>query len=73
MLVLSRKGGESVYIGPGIHVKVLAIRGGTVKLGFEAPPEVAIHREEVQRTVESAAPRAPRKRSPNAICLAGVS
>ncbi len=47
MLVLSRKNGESVWISHGIEVKVLAIRGSTVKLGFSAPPEVLIRREEV--------------------------
>ncbi len=69
MLVLSRRNGESVCIGPGIHVKVLAIRGGTVKLGFEAPPEVSIRREEVQRSADTAAP--PR-RTAEALFLAGV-
>ncbi len=52
MLVLSRKNGESVWISHGIEVKVLAIRGSTVKLGFSAPPEVLIRREEVLSTRE---------------------
>ena len=48
MLVLSRKKGECVRIGPSIEVKVLELRGGRVKLGFFAPPDVAIHRDEIQ-------------------------
>ena len=48
MLVLSRKTGECVRIGPSIEVKVLELRGGRVKLGFSAPPEVAIQRDEIQ-------------------------
>ena len=47
MLVLTRKDGESVQIGEGISVKVLAISGNRVKLGFSAPPEVAIRRKEI--------------------------
>jgi carbon storage regulator len=47
MLVLTRKDGESVQIGEGISVKVLAISGNRVKLGFSAPPEVTIRRKEI--------------------------
>lgn len=47
MLVLSRKRGERVVIGQDIHVTVLEVRGGRVKLGFECPMEVPIHRQEV--------------------------
>lgn len=49
MLVLSRKKGEQVVIGPNIVLTVLDVRGQTVKLGFVAPGEIPIHREEVQR------------------------
>lgn len=47
MLVLSRARGEKVVIGENITVTVLDVRGDRVKLGFEGPPEVAIHRQEV--------------------------
>jgi carbon storage regulator len=53
MLVLSRKNGESVVVGgaEGFHrllkVRVLEIRGASVKLGFEADPGVPVHRQEV--------------------------
>jgi carbon storage regulator len=47
MLVLTRKGGESVQIGEGISVKVLAISGNRVKLGFSAPSDVSIRRKEI--------------------------
>jgi carbon storage regulator CsrA len=48
MLVLSRKNGECVQIGAGIEVKVLEISGGKVKLGFTAPPNVSIQRNEIR-------------------------
>lgn len=73
MLVLSRKNGESVCISHGIQVKVLAIRGGTVKLGFDAPADVVIRREEIQSVTEPLAAHVARKGVPKAICLAGAS
>jgi carbon storage regulator len=48
MLVLSRKAGERLMIGPNIVVTVLEVRGNVVKLGCVAPMEVPIHREEVK-------------------------
>ncbi|MEW6501085.1 MAG: carbon storage regulator CsrA [Thermodesulfobacteriota bacterium] len=47
MLVLARKVGEAIAIGDGITVRVLEIKGGQVKLGVEAPVDVAVHREEI--------------------------
>lgn len=53
MLVLSRKNGESVVVGePGdlqhlLKIRVLAVKGATVKLGFEVDADVPIHRWEV--------------------------
>jgi carbon storage regulator len=48
MLVLSRKNGESIRIGQSIEVTVLEVGGGRVKLGFSAPTEVAIQRNEIR-------------------------
>jgi carbon storage regulator len=47
MLVLSRKIGESINIGEGIQVKVIEVREGRVRLGFSAPLEVNIRRQEL--------------------------
>lgn len=47
MLVLTRKSGESVQIGNSVSVKVLSISGNHVRLGFSAPRDVAIRREEI--------------------------
>ncbi len=47
MLVLTRRCGESVTIGPDIRVVVLGLKSGQVRLGIEAPRAVAVHREEV--------------------------
>jgi|WetSurMetagenome_2_1015567.scaffolds.fasta_scaffold1174995_2 carbon storage regulator len=47
MLILSRKVDEVINIGDKITVKVLAIKDGQVKLGFEAPKELQIYRGEL--------------------------
>jgi carbon storage regulator len=47
MLVLSRRVRESLWIDGRIEVKVLGLRGGRVQLGIEAPPGVAVRREEL--------------------------
>jgi carbon storage regulator len=64
MLVLSRKVGEEIVIGDSIRLKVLSIRGNQIRLGFTAPKDVIIHREElchpVARTEAPPAPAAPR-------------
>jgi carbon storage regulator len=47
MLVLSRKKGQSIIIGDNIEITVVEIQGDTVRIGVNAPREVAIHRQEV--------------------------
>jgi carbon storage regulator len=47
MLVLSRKVGEEIVIGSNIRVRVLEVHGNQVRLGFVAPREVNIQRQEL--------------------------
>lgn len=53
MLILSRHLGESVKIGDEVTVTVLGVKGGHVRLGFTAPPNVAVHREEVYERIQT--------------------
>ena len=53
MLILTRRPGQSVKIGNEITVTVLAVKGNTLRLGFEAPRDVAVHREEVYLRIRS--------------------
>lgn len=59
MLVLSRKVNQSIMVGDNVRVVVVAVDRDQVKLGIEAPREIAVHRseiyEEIQRTNRSAA------------------
>jgi carbon storage regulator len=54
MLVLSRKVGERILIGDRVTVTVVRISGGGVRLGIEAPPEMAVIREELQASLPAA-------------------
>jgi carbon storage regulator len=47
MLILARQEGEEIMIGDDICLKVVAISGNQVRLGFAAPPEVPIFRREI--------------------------
>ena len=48
MLVLTRKAGESVYIGQDISVTIVKVNGRQVRLKIDAPREVPILREELR-------------------------
>lgn len=54
MLVLTRRHGESVRIGPDVRVTVVASTGGQVRIAIDAPEEVGIFREEIFERVASA-------------------
>lgn len=47
MLILTRKTGESLYLGDNIKVTVLKVQGSQVKLGFDIPEDLTVYREEV--------------------------
>jgi len=51
MLVLSRKIGETLYIGNDIQVIVLGVNGNQIRLGIIAPKQVSVHREEVYQRI----------------------
>lgn len=52
MLVLSRKKDESIVINDNIVVTIVEIRRDKVRLGFEAPKDVPIHRREVYDAIK---------------------
>lgn len=52
MLVLSRKRDERIMIGDQISLLVVEIKGDRVRLGIEAPSDVAVHRKEVYEAIQ---------------------
>lgn len=54
MLVLSRKVGERILIGDKIAITVVKIGHGGVRIGVEAPTELAVVREELATQLERA-------------------
>jgi len=52
MLVLSRKPGERVRIGDNIVITIIEIRGDKVRLGVDAPTDIAVHRQEVYDIIQ---------------------
>lgn len=54
MLVLTRKAGQNLIIGDNITIKILDVKGDTVRIGIDAPKEVAVHRQEVYEAIRQA-------------------
>lgn len=52
MLVLTRKVHQSIIIGDDIEVVVLEVRGEQVRLGINAPKNVAVHRQEIYEQIQ---------------------
>ena len=52
MLILTRRVGETVMIGNDITVTVLGVKGNQVRVGVNAPKEVAVHREEIYERIK---------------------
>lgn len=47
MLILTRRVGETLMIGSEVTVTVLGVKGNQVRIGVNAPKDVAVHREEI--------------------------
>ena len=52
MLILTRRVGETLMVGDEVTVTVLGVKGNQVRIGVNAPKEVAVHREEICRRIQ---------------------
>lgn len=53
MLILTRRVGETIMVGDEVTVTVLGVKGNQVRIGVNAPREVAVHREEIYDRIKA--------------------
>ena len=52
MLILTRRVGETLMVGDEVTVTVLGVKGNQVRIGVNAPKDVAVHREEIYERIK---------------------
>lgn len=52
MLILTRRVGETLMVGDQVTVTVLGVKGNQVRIGVNAPRDVAVHREEIYKRIQ---------------------
>jgi carbon storage regulator len=53
MLILTRRVGETLMVGDEVTVTVLGVKGNQVRIGVNAPQDVAVHREEIYQRIQN--------------------
>ena len=53
MLILTRRTNETLMIGDDIKITVLNVKGNQVRIGIDAPNDIAVHREEIYERIQN--------------------
>lgn len=53
MLILTRRVGETIVVGDDIRLTVVSVNGNQVRIGIDAPRDIAVHREEIYKRIET--------------------
>ena len=59
MLILTRRAGETVMIGDDVSITILGVKGNQVRIGINAPKNIAVHREEIYDRIKREGQRSP--------------
>ena len=52
MLILTRRIGETLMVGDDVSITVLGVKGNQVRVGVNAPKDIAVHREEIYERIQ---------------------
>jgi len=52
MLILTRRVGETLMVGEDITITILGVKGNQVRVGINAPRDIAVHREEIYNKIQ---------------------
>ena len=61
MLILTRKPNEQIRIGNDVTIAILGVKGNQVRIGIDAPKDVAVHREEIYERIKAEQQNAPKE------------
>ena len=53
MLILTRRAGETIMVGDEVKITIIGIKANQVRIGVDAPRQIAVHREEIYHRIQA--------------------